>query len=1081
MCAYIVQGKTEIEAAPPIFDRKWRIRFYGIGFWIPHSISQLFHHIDNAAMARSKKVDRNCFSVNLVADSCEITSNAKSQAKAKTEKPGRRHPDYGIPPVIVSGLSSEEAQFLGGLSKVTRDSIYADFNQLHAHFNPVSGYSLLEKIVDSVRRILDGKDVLSVLDLPKKGSPNLEHHSRADFVKKVFECVMKTVVAKSETGHRFSKKVKTKNKPVNWKTFWQDGFLLYRRFVHTCSYRTGVPYLTAIQHCADLGLTIATTKNQVLSLINAWNKGVEDFEESVEEAGDVTTYEEWYQRYAKRETKDEEFTVDITEILNSFKRIIKMEAAKDKRERKQKKPNRTRRPRAKDPNNSGANKKAKTTKKPAGTSSTSKTPAANVLESQDTEEPGGDSDEITATSPVVELLPVFDINDTADPGDEWLVFEIPYLASDREGTGDPHLVSGVVFVPEGSTHIKLTLFIKVKPAFAYTFERADMSYHGQVYGCEKTEIEERCRKQGIPFMSVEPKDRLWSVAGVNVCDSSSSTYKKIFDGLRLDPRRIHRYLKKRSKPVDLERGTFQVTLGVSTQNYECTTKTPEEIERKLLDGPSWSGTKNDYEELAPLIRDLVDRMQQFIDELYQKPNKQCTSLLRFQLFAEELNKLLGCSLNRNETWTIAIAYIDPRTNVLLRHLDWNNDTRDGYTVTAVWSTVFDDILEQLGQEDMKVIVRLSLIGYTRKQAGNFHEKTSSYVTAFKSKIERLQKLDHYTNVARYFDLDLAELKAAGKFTTHLVWSSDSPTCNISCLVLPMFFDPCAFLSSFAWCIERMGKNWDLSRHHVVELVYLACIQSSSIPFVWLTEKLMEQTPEYCQDRVVELGISRFYHEEICKHSGRNNGYGGAVSRHQVCQSYQLGMVSREVQEFTDESQKKKDLDVETLDEIIRDVSDPLSSVTGKEALSRMRKEIPFLRHLNSLKVLPLAALVGLIDIEVCFGEALSGELPADKPHTWALTSLGCNTPHLQQKYIQGLNEYFGQPRDYFFHGDHVLCMVEGLHGSPNKRKWEPFFEGMPLMRFVEDVDRRVVQIVRKEFGKNSWVPHKPHVWKTKPE
>ena len=93
-----------------------------------------------------------------------------------------------------------------------------------------------------------------------------------------------------------------------------------------------------------------------------------------------------------------------------------------------------------------------------------------------------------------------------------------------------------------------------------------------------------------------------------------------------------------------------------------------------------------------------------------------------------------------------------------------------------------------------------------------------------------------------------------------------------------------------------------------------------------------------------------------------------------------------------------------------------------------------------------------------------------------LVKLGCDTPHQEQKFVQGLNEYLGQPRDYFFHGDHVLCMAQGLYGMPSKRKWDTFFLGMTLMRFVENPATRTFVIVQKEFGHKEWVPCRPHVW-----
>ena len=139
----------------------------------------------------------------------------------------------------------------------------------------------------------------------------------------------------------------------------------------------------------------------------------------------------------------------------------------------------------------------------------------------------------------------------------------------------------------------------------------------------------------------------------------------------------------------------------------------------------------------------------------------------------------------------------------------------------------------------------------------------------------------------------------------------------------------------------------------------------------------------------------------------------------------------------------------------------------------MRSDILFLGDLNVLKVLPLAAMVGLFDLRKCFREALYGECPEKEPHGEAMAELGCDTMHLQQKYVQGLNESMGVPRDFFFHGDHVLCMAQGLHSNPGKKKWEVFYSGMPLLRFVENPATESVEIVKKEYGSSVWMQFDP--------
>ena len=396
-------------------------------------------------------------------------------------------------------------------------------------------------------------------------------------------------------------------------------------------------------------------------------------------------------------------------------------------------------------------------------------------------------------------------------------------------------------------------------------------------------------------------------------------------------------------------------------------------------------------------------------------------------------------------------------------------------MTAIWSHVFKDV--KLNDLETPVTIRMSVIGYARQKTGNYTDRCSSYVATFQARIQQLMDTEWYQNVGEYENLDLAKYMAAGKFTEEQVWTNDED-CTIKCLVLPMHFNPCSFLSPFAWCIDRMRREWMLSRLETTELVYLGAIQSSCLPFVWLTEKLLGESPEYCQGEIKRLGLSRFYHEEICKRAKRTMGNGGKFPRHQVSTSHHPGMESKTVQVFTEEAEKRKNLEMGQLLKIMEDMADRGNETDGARALERLRT-IERLGPLNVLKVLPLAALVGLFDIELCFPDALYGEIPQDKPHARELKDLGCDTAHLQKRFVESINERLGQPREFFFHGDHVLCMSEGLHNNPNLKKRDAFFMGMPLFRFAVDDERRVVQIMRRRFGRSTWERHAAHDWTPK--
>jgi len=178
--------------------------------------------------------------------------------------------------------------------------------------------------------------------------------------------------------------------------------------------------------------------------------------------------------------------------------------------------------------------------------------------------------------------------------------------------------------------------------------------------------------------------------------------------------------------------------------------------------------------------------------------------------------------------------------------------------------------------------------------------------------------------------------------------------------------------------------------------------------------------------------------------------------------------------YTIESETKHDSQMKILQDIIDGVGDPKSSMDGPTALRQMRTKIAFMGDLNCLKVLPLASLVGLFNLKTCFKDALCGECPKGEPHRLALKDLACDTTQHEQKFVQGLNEYFGQPREYFFHGDHVLCMAQGMHVHPQK-KWDVFFPEMPLLRFAQNTESRTVHIEWKPYGSNEWTSHDPHV------
>lgn len=1073
------------------------------------------------------------FSVSLLSEKGVFSSEEELQQYMKTVKPKGRNPYRNETPLVISGLTEAEAKRLMNTALASRQVVHSTLSQFYAWNNPLSGFDLAFKTVSTVGHILNKTDRVKILQLPtgaKKSLGLLPNYERSDveLVRKVYEGVLKKIHEQDPDG---------RTKPVAFKTFWSDGFVLYRNFVYQFTKLTNCSYKNAVAKCSLLGKSLITSKKLMREAIEIWDKEVRSRIElephlantllKPEDSDNEEEYEEMCKRLMEKHRhknkmdleseqqseSDEDSAyeeVDPAELFPILKLIVRRKLMQEKNKRKSLAPQTTRastNTSVQNPVESNSGKKrpsnlslsTKSKKKPkTNPKSKKKKPKKKKqtkkrkkqLPAEESSESGSDSDmesskgEDSDGDPDLEV-PVHDPSDSCDlpeGKEEYLVLEIPYLDSKSIITEEEvkeasdfikKLIGGHVYAPRGSTEIRMVVFIKIRDTFFYSFERADVTYHGQVDWKEKEEIEARCEKNDIHYTTLKPSHRLDSLLGVNVVHHTSPLYQECFGGMRADPKGAHAYLRKVASDGDKDRNAIMVTMGFANPNSDHTKKTQEELEKRLLDGPSWAGTQRDFDELGPLVKDIIDCSQDMMDKIYTGCNKQCPGQLRCETYAGQLNNRLRCLRNRQENTSVSISYLDPRCNTLFRHCDKENDVRDGYTATSIWSTVFKDtytVIENGVEVTVTCLVRLSVICYTRKRIGSYMDKVTGYVTVFNTLINKIREDEHYKDINNYSDLDLAELVALGKIQVEGVWPKDMIN-TIKCIVLPMFFNPCATFSSFAWCISRLRRRWKLKRLQVIELVYLASLQSSTLPFVWTTEKLLREKDKYCQNGIARYGIMQFYHREIKRLSQREGVQGGAFTRHQVVLSYVPGMESEKKQVFTEKSLKKLRADVKKLANIVSGVEN--HTIQGKQAMEKLR-DIDKLGELCWLKFLPLAALVGLLDIEVCFKDALYGETPPKKPHGKALKDMGC-VGHLEQKYLQGLNEYMGEPREHAFHADHVLCMAHGYSQHPNRKKWEVFFPGMPLLRFAEDEERRVITILRKEYGKKEWKRYQPHL------
>jgi len=176
-----------------------------------------------------------------------------SQQRSSPRLP--QNPDSLFTPVVVANLTSSDVGHIRSLPLLSRQMIYQELSQIHAHFNPLSGFTLTEHVALSVKRILNCATMEDTLELPKRNRdefcaklPFLPAHTKVDLVRKVFESVMESVVSRNKGNHFFSPRVRCGNKPVTFRTYWYDTFLLYRQLVFICNCVTNLGYKKAIEH-----------------------------------------------------------------------------------------------------------------------------------------------------------------------------------------------------------------------------------------------------------------------------------------------------------------------------------------------------------------------------------------------------------------------------------------------------------------------------------------------------------------------------------------------------------------------------------------------------------------------------------------------------------------------------------------------------------------------------------------------------------------------------------------------------------------------------------------------------------------
>lgn len=446
-------------------------------------------------------------------------------------------------PFLEEGLSDKEVKRLMKLCYPSRQSILTDLSQLHGASNWLTAYSFAEKVVDSMMRTMGCKSLIQALELPpkhKKGDllvvPSLSNHSGFDLVSKVYISVMGNFVERSNLGERIPGEVKRKNIPVIFNRFWHNNFLLFLKFVFTYAWLDGCGYQAALRHCAIVGNSLATTKAAMGCIIKAWTKGIrnlDDLEEYIEGlpvAAGEDAFKKWYDKLFIRQP-DKDPVVDPGKAMEIFKRILKKQLAIEKQENKLSPLPRTRaapngngwsRPDLPKPKGKGKGKgKSKQARHgpklppgvvsgtPVTTTSDDSTDDKNtVIEDPPEETP------LERLTSIVQELPTFDVSTEVQPEDKWLILEVPYLESKDGKPPKPALVPGLQYAPLESQEIQIVVAIKVIAAFAYTAEKLEVLYHGQVTGLKMRDIESRCLRLSTPFTRVVPGPRKFSLARI---------------------------------------------------------------------------------------------------------------------------------------------------------------------------------------------------------------------------------------------------------------------------------------------------------------------------------------------------------------------------------------------------------------------------------------------------------------------------------------------------------------------------------------------------------------------------------------
>eukprot|EP00977_Amphora_coffeiformis_P010320 scaffold2396_cov89-Amphora_coffeaeformis.AAC.2 len=239
-----------------------------------------------------KSAPKGLCSVVLLDHTCDALSQKQASLLGNSFKSREEKKGTQITPIVIHNLTKEEAKALKTISFESRQNIYSDLSEIHSSLNPRYGYTLVEKVVDCVRRILGHQSIIDALQLPKrpvKGSlvRRLTLHPNQELVCKVLDSVMATISSKDHhTDLNFFTKGRVSQKKI---------------------------------------------KNQ------SDDEYLEDYLEEYESdmKGEMCeTMDEWYINKQKSETHDPNYKEGPEELFAIMKHMVQKDAAHKKRARK---------------------------------------------------------------------------------------------------------------------------------------------------------------------------------------------------------------------------------------------------------------------------------------------------------------------------------------------------------------------------------------------------------------------------------------------------------------------------------------------------------------------------------------------------------------------------------------------------------------------------------------------------------------------------------------------------------------------------------------------------------------------------